>query len=235
MCSLVRREGSKRFDPRKAEDELPEDVRALPCVVIAAQSDQVCLGGSGRAAHPEAMQFLSIQELYASLRKTPGLFGVPGRKGAHIAPSIRIAALALLIGILGVLVLYKNVWMAEAHLSRLKGTHAILQEQSEWAIAVQAEMDSLRAETTKLNAERPQDIYLLLSSLAAVLGSEVRIRSLQVHGDSFQVEAIGANPLRLMERFREHPLFETVKLSQVIPDPRLGKERFSFSGVFHGR
>jgi hypothetical protein len=234
-CSLVRREGAEAFDPRGAESELPEDVRALPCLVIAAGSDQVGRGGTGTSAHHGAMPFLSIRDLSASLRKTPGLFGVPGRKGARVAPSIRIAALTLLVAVLGVLVLYKNVWLAEAHLSRLKRTRATLQEQSERAIAVQAAVDSLRAETAKLNAEKPQDIYLLLSSLALVLGSDVRVRSLQVHDDSFQVDAVGANPLRLMEKFREYPLFETVKLSQVIPDQQLGRERFSFSGVFHGR
>ncbi len=102
-------------------------------------------------------------------------------------------------------------------------------------MAVQKDVDALRAELSRMIAEEPPDLYSLLSELRRVLGSDVQIRSLKVQADSFVIEAISLNPLRLMQGFRGSTFFSSVKLSQVIPDPLSGKERFSFSGVFHAR
>ena len=100
---------------------------------------------------------------------------------------------------------------------------------------MQAEVESLAAERDRREARRPGDLYLLLSELSQALGDGVRLRSLSVRDDNFQGEAVGVNPLALMERFTAHAVFSAMKLSPVVPDGKSGRERFSFSGVFHGR
>ena len=234
-CRLVRRKEGGPRDLRETEDELPEDVRALPVLIIASNVELDQFRAEQRAVKPSLARYLSFQELSVIQRKADGLFGGPKRSHAIFNPVARIAGLACVIAALGVLAFYKNVWRAEDSCKKLKTVHSSLEIQSARALAVQKEVDALRAGLSRMAAEKPQDIYMLLSELTRVLGSEVQIRSLQVQTDSFQIEAVGTNPLKLMEGFRDNAFFSSVKLSQVVPDPRLGKERFSFSGVFHAR
>lgn len=125
--------------------------------------------------------------------------------------------------------------MAESREGALKKTYSVLESQIRRTLDLQKDVDALRAELARIDSARPQDLYLFLSELTGVLGEDVQIRSIQIQEDGFQIEAVGSNPLRLMEGFRNSALFDAVKLSQVVPDARSGKERFSFSGVFHAR
>lgn len=234
-CRLVRKKEGERFDLEDVEDTLPEDERALPVLVIASPAELTDLRAGQRADNSSDMRYLSFQELTSAQRRLDGLFGEARRARAMFTPAARIAGLAVVVAALGVLVFFKHVWLAEASCDRLKKTHSDLVKQSGRVMAVQKEVDALRAELSSMSAEKPQDIYLLLSELTRVLGSAVQIRDMQVQGDSFQIEAVGSNPLKLMEGFRDNAYFSVVKLSQVVPDPRSSRERFSLSGVFHAR
>ena len=66
-------------------------------------------------------------------------------------------------------------------------------------------------------------------------GRAARIRSITVRDDSFQLDATGNDPFRLMEGFKARDAFSAMKLSQVVPDADTRRERFSISGVFHDR
>ncbi len=110
-----------------------------------------------------------------------------------------------------------------------------MQNESLRTIAIQKDVEGLTAELAKIQGQKPQDLYLFFSELSAILGSGVTISSVEVNNGNFRIDAVGSNPLRLMEGFAGNPSFSGVKLSQSVPDERSGKERFSFSGVFHAR
>ena len=234
-CTVLTRKGQEPFQLEEAEAALPENIRMLPALVIAFEDElpafRAALGPDGASA----MRFLSVQELSRSQRKVEGFFSEPKRVRAVFAPGVRIAALAVITATLAALVFYKSVWRAEDNLGKLKRSNLVLVQQSAKATALQKEVDALRMELSRMSAEKPEDIYVFLSELTRVLGSEVLLRSLHIQSDTFQIEAVGSNPLKLMENFRENAFFDSVKLSQVVPDPRLGRERFSLSGVFHAR
>ena len=234
-CMLIRRKLGEPFDPQYAEVELPEDVRGLPVLVIAAEAELVNLREGQEANERSGAGYLSFQELSATQRKFEGLFGEPKRPRFILAAPARIVELALVVAALGVLLFYKNVWIAEESYEKLRRIHSTLEKQAGRTLAAQKAGDVLRAELSRMSAEKPQDVYLLLSELTRVLGGTVQVRGVRVQADSFQIEAVGSNPLKLMEGFRDNAFFASVKLSQVVPDPQSGKERFSFSGVFHGR
>jgi hypothetical protein len=123
----------------------------------------------------------------------------------------------------------------EDYSGRLKNLAETLEKGNQETLAAQKDLDTLLAEKARLDARTPRDIYLLLSELSTVLGDAARIQNITLRDASFQVDAVGTNPLRLMEGLKARASFSDLKLSQVVPDPKTGKERFSISGVFHDR
>jgi hypothetical protein len=147
-----------------------------------------------------------------------------------------LGGLSAAVLLLGVLTFFKYVGSVEAYDSRLRARAASLQAGNSRVLEVQGQIDGLTATAARLDAQQPRDLYLFLSELSAVLGDNARIRSLTVRDDAFQVDAAGTNSLKLMEGFTSRSSFAGMKLAQVVPDPRTGRELFSFSGTFlpHG-
>ncbi len=222
------------FKLDEAEESLPEEVRALPALLIALAEEIERIREASGDEQPH-VRFQSIPDLVKDHKRTLGLFDTRKRAPSVFTPAVRIGALAAAVAVLGLLVFYKAVAFTENRSQRLKALYASLQAQSGKVLQVQKETEALAAELSKMREDKPQDLYLLLSELSSVLGSEARIRSLTVRDNGFQAEAISASPLKLMEGFKDHAIFRDVKLSQVIPDARTGKERFSFSGVFDAK
>ncbi len=227
---VPREEGALDFGHVESVEQ--DDVRTLPLLLIACKEDIDRMRQQSPAAQP---QLLSFPELESGLRNVDGLFREKKRTPAILTPAARIAGLALIVAVLAVSVFFKRVWMEENRAAILVKTYSTLEKQSSRTIVLQKQVEGLRSELARLDSAEPQDLYLFLSELTRALGDDVQIRSLQVQGDSFQIEAAGSNPLKVMEGFRDSARFDAVKLSQVVPDVRSGKERFSFSGVFHAR
>jgi len=96
--------------------------------------------------------------------------------------------------------------------------------------ALQREVDSLQAELSALQADRPPDPGQVLAELVAVLGAGTRLESFSLENGFFQLEAVGNNPLQLMERFASHGAFEEVRLLQIIPQKDGARELFRVTG-----
>ena len=173
----------------------------------------------------------SFDELSSLQRKGDGVFQ-EHRKRPRIPRAVQFAAISFFIAAKAVLLLFKQVWREESGIADLRKVHTQLEIQSRTALALQKDVDDLQAELARLNAAEPVDAYRFLSELSRVLGENVQIRSIDLQGNAFRIEATGANPLRLMEGFQNNGLFKAVKLSQVVPDARTDRERFSFSGVY---
>jgi len=227
--STVRRLArGRRFDLAHEESRLKPGERVGRLVVVA------------RAAEAEGMErldgvtFTPFESLLGRRRSIDGIFG-PRKRKRDLPPASRIAVLAAALLLLGLLLFFKVVRSTESYDARLRAFAAGLQKSNQQVLAVEKEIDELQAQRARLDAEQPRDLYLLLSELSAVLGDNARIRTLSVRDDTFQIDASGVNPLKLMEGFASRPSFSGMKLSQVVPDPRTGRELFSFSGVYHAR
>ncbi len=222
------------FNLDEAEESLPDEVRVLPALLIAP-TEEIERIQEACSDEPPHVRFQSIPDLVKDHKRALGLFDTRKRAPSILTKAVRIGALAAAIAVLGLLVFYKAVAFAENRAQKLKALYSSLQAQSGKVLEVQKETEALAAELSRMREDKPQDLYLMISELSSVLGSEARIRSLTVRDNGFQVEAISGSPLKLMEGFKDHAIFRDVKLSQVIPDARTGKERFSFSGVFDAK
>jgi hypothetical protein len=184
---------------------------------------------------PEGLTLVSFLELAAGAGRQDGLFGERKRAPVLLSRPARMGVLAAAAAVLSILVFFKYVQSVEGRYESLKKRHVALEQEGRRVIAAQKEVEDLRTELAKMQAREPQDLYVLLSELSTVLGGDAQILSITVRERSFQIEALGKNPLKLMEGFRTRDAFKDVRLSQVVPDARSGKERFSFSGGFNAR
>ncbi len=226
--STVRRFArGRRFDLDK-EERHGEPGQSGGRIVVAAPAADIEV-----MERIEGVQYLSLETLPAP-RRGEGVFAPRARRSV-LPPALRLAALGAAVIVLGLLVFFKEVRTVESHDARLRALITTLEKGNLQVLAIQKEIDDLGARSARLTAQQPRDISLLLSELAAVLGDGARLRSLSVRDDSFQGDAVGTNPLTLMEGFKTHPFFTGMKLAQVVPDPKTGKELFSFSGVFSAR
>ena len=228
-CALVERE----------EEAVPESVcqgaRDLPIVIISAGKDFSCFADAGSPWKNQRVSRLGYRDLAALHRRPEGVFREGRKSNPFLTQPVRITGLSCGVVVLAALLLFKQAWQAEAAYAEAKETLSRLEMQSRAVLGLQKDVETLSARLAGMQAHRPLDVWLFLSELSRVLGGDARIRSLEVKGDAFRVEALGSNPLRLMETFRGNPFFSDLELSQVVPDARTGKERFSFSGVFRVR
>jgi hypothetical protein len=227
--SVVRRmTRGRRFDLSSEETRLSAEERTGRLTVVAPAEE---LQGMEKV---DGVSFLSLEALPGPRRSADGLFAAQGRLPV-VPPVARLVGMSAVLLLLGVMAFFKYVGSVEAYDARLKARAASLQAGNSQVLAVQGQIDTLTARAARLDAQQPRDLYLLLSELSAVLGDNALIRSLTVRDDGLQVDAAGTNPLKLMEGFKSRRTFTDIKLAQVVPDPKTGRELFSFSGTFRPR
>ncbi len=233
--TVQRRNGSDPFDMSKAEETLPEELRSLPAVVVAGSAELAGIREQLGTTLPEGVELLSFAELAAEAGKPDGLFEERKPTPVFLSRPARVGVLAGAVAVLSILLFFKYVASVEGRYESLKKKHTALEQEGRRVIAAQKEVADLGAELSRMQAHEPPDLYALLSELSSVLSGDAQILGITVRERSFQVEAVGRNPLKLMEGFRSRAAFKDVRLSQVVPDARSGKERFSFSGGFDAR
>lgn len=208
-----------------------DDEEGLAAAADAGDGLRTVFVAEGPEGSPPGAEFHALGRLAAAHRGA-GLFG-ERKRGVRLPPrGIRMAVLAAAVALLSVLAFYRRVGEAEAERDALKARYAALEREVGGALSRRKETEALEAEIRRIAARKPPDLYGFLSALAAVLDGDAVIRSLTVRDDGFRIEAVGSDSLRLMEGFGGNPAFRDVRLSQVVPEERTGRERFSFSGAF---
>jgi hypothetical protein len=208
-----------------AEEELPPEVRGIPAVCVVERL------GAWRI--PGGMQTVPLEELAREARRTAGLFR--GRKHGFFRAGAGAALLGAAAVVLAVCVFAKGVDRVERRAVDLGVAFARLEDESRRVLSIGKVVEDLEKAIARLDAMRPRDLYASLSELLEVLGEETQVVALTLRDEAFEVDAVGTNSLRLMERFQAHEGFGEVKLSHVIPDAQSGRERFSFAGSFRVR
>jgi hypothetical protein len=229
VSSVVQRyTRGRKFDFAREDAALVADA-AIGDAVLVAHGEYL-----SSLRLPEGVRALPLEKLLQRFRKGEGLFETNARVPKTSA-LLRLAGLSLAIALLCILVFVKYTNTVEARADELHALTLSLEKSGQNVLTLQREIEDLEAERDRLVERTPRDAYALLSELSRVLGDNARVRSISLQDDAFQVDALGTNPLSLMERFKEHPGFKNIKLAQVVPDARSGRERFSFSGAFDGR
>jgi len=174
----------------------------------------------------------ALEELPAAGKAGEPLFA-PRRRRRLPPLRIRLQAYAALLLVLGFFALKLSADRDLRYLERLQAAQAQLQARTAGTAALRQESTGLEEQLEALRGRRPADPYLVLSELTELLPPGSRIQSFVMEGRRFQLEAVGSNPLGLMEGFNASALLGRVKLSQIVPLQDSGRELFKITGVLN--
>jgi hypothetical protein len=164
-----------------------------------------------------------------TLKKTDYVFSVKN-KGPVVSQKILIPSLVLLCFLLAAALLHKNLAMKKTYHAELSTRVQQLERKNAQFFNLQHEIEGLEGELQTLDEKVPCNIYLLLSELSIVLGSDARVTRFLVESNMFQIEGVSPSPLLIMDRFEEREGFHGVKLSHIIPLENSGEKRFKVHG-----
>ena len=214
------------------------ELKTADCLLVCLGEEQEALAklvASRQSETGKLTVLSSAQALRQSARGPESLFA------AHKAPfpvprGLRLELGAALVLLLSLLAVKRGVDRDAAYLSGLRREMQAVQGRSSQALALEQEIAELQAQAAKLAGKRPADPFRVLSELQAVLGPGTRINSFVLDRGSFQMEAVGSDPLRLMEVFKSRgDAFEKVKLIQIVPLKDSSRELFRITGYAHAQ
>ncbi len=213
---------------------LPE----VDCLLVCPEREQGELREllSARLQEGAALTVLSTtQALGRSARGPAPLFAAPKAR-FPVPRGLRLELGAALVLLLLFLAAKHGADRDGAQLDSLRREMQAAQGRSSQVVALEQEVQGLQARSAKLARTRPPDPYQVLSELQAVLGAGTRINSFILERGTFQLEALGTDPLRLMEVFKTRgQAFENVKLIQIVPTKDSRRELFRITGYVHAK
>jgi len=214
------------------------DLKAADCLLVCPEQEQEALRKlvAPLQSEPGTLTVQSwTQVLRRNARGPEPLFA--GRKASFPVPrSLRLELGAALILLLSFLALKRSVDRDAPQLASLRREMQMVQGRSTQVLALEQEIEELKARSAAPGRVRPADPYRVLSELQAVLGPGTRINSFVLDRGTFQLEAVGHDPLRLMEVFKSQgESFENVKLIQIVPLKDSSRELFRITGYAHAQ
>lgn len=171
---------------------------------------------------------ITMADKIAAPLKNQSLFQLRKRRNLLL---INLCLITLLI-LLSQLMFYRQIRLDEQYRTDLKKSIALISEKNARISSSREEMESLVLEYEKLLSEKPLNIYSFLSDLSFALGSDVKIDSLILKNNSFQLNGKGVNPLGKMENFQNNSSFHSVIPYQVKNIQGSQRESFSLTGMY---
>ncbi len=209
-----------------------ENGTARKWVAVCPDQERELLAGEmeRQLGDGSSLEVVSTGEALRRMGRRPAFLFEPHRRGRMPPQKVRVQLLAFAILLLAVLAFKRSVDEDLRYLSRLKQAAHSQRSRSAQVMTLRQETDALEAELARLRKQRPVDAYLVLSELQSVLARGTRIQSFVIEKSSFQIEAVGSDTLQLMEAFRSRPLFDNVKLLQIVPVKASNQELFRITG-----
>jgi hypothetical protein len=214
------------------------DLSNADCLLVCAAEEQepIRAAVAARLAEPGALGVLpTAQALRRSARGPEPLFTVR-RTRFPLPRGLRLELGAALVLLLLFLAVKHGVDREVSQRDSLRRDLQAVQGRTSRVVALEREVQGLQARAEQLRRARPADPYRVLSELQAVLGTGTRINSFILQQGTFQLEAVGSDPLRLMEVFKSRgQAFENVKLIQIVPLKNSSRELFRITGYAHAQ
>ena len=154
----------------------------------------------------------------------------PKRKNTRINRKTRLSIMGVVALLLGCLLFKKSVDRLEDYSERLNASILDVERKTSALVVVQEDIEELEGILSTLKTRKPIDMYEILSELYSIMPKETRIVSFVVEGESFQLQALGQNPLTLMDRFKDSEILVQTTLVQIVPVVGTDVERFSIKG-----
>ena len=234
-CFAVKRGGDSAADLSQLATLASADLASADCVAVCSEEEVPALRGllSARLGESGTLTVLPAQEALSRLGKGPDLLFERRKSGPRVPRRLRIQLLLGLTLLLSFLAIKRSVDHDAARLAQLRKELQAVQGRTTQVVALQQEIDALKAQAAVLNKQRPADPYRVLAELRSILQPGTRINSFVIEKGFFQMEAVGANALQLMEAFKDRASFENVKLVQIVPMKSTNLELFRITGFAH--
>jgi hypothetical protein len=214
------------------------DLSKADCLLVCPEQEQEALRVllASRQSESSTLKVQSWTQALRRIARGPEPLFAARKAPFPVPRSLRLELGAALVLLLAFLALKRSVDHDASQLSSLRREMQAVQGLSTQALALAQEIEELKAQSAQLARKRPADPYRVLSELQAVLGPGTRINSFVLDRGSFQMEAVGSDPLRLMEVFKSRgESFENVKLIQIVPLKDSSRELFRITGYAHAQ
>ncbi len=210
-----------------------DDLTDTDCLLICPAQEQAELRKllAGRLTESATLTTMSTIDALGRLARGPEPLFAPPKARFPVPRSLRLELASALVLLLLFLAFKRGADQDAARLASLRQSLQAAQGRSTQALALEAEIEALKARSAAMQGRRPADPYRVLAELASVLGAGTRINSFVLQRGTFQLEAVGADPLRLMEVFKGRgEVFRDVKLIQIVPLQNADRELFRITG-----
>jgi hypothetical protein len=232
--AVVQREGNLQLTLRKAVNLFPEDNGNFTFIAVCSRSEH---GDVEKAIakifnNEVAFDYLFLETvLSTTTNRIDYLFYPKRRKAAFLHSKWSFALLFVVSFFLLGLAINKKIVNYRSHFSMLSEQINILQSARLKTISLKEEVEKLELRWARLNEKTPNNTYQILSELSTIFDGDMQISHIVIDRGALQIEAVGQNPLYLMEKFKSNGHFQDVKLTQSVPINGTFKERFRVIGI----
>ncbi len=231
-AAAIRRSGSFEKDWDTLSNSIPGDLGQPRWVALCAEPDREAIRKKLAPLAPGCVRIAPFSEIRSGPSRRESLFAPP-RDPLGIIPHASLPILGLLILVLASLVLKKGIDREERYARELHTALAEREQAAARLTALQNDIVSMEQSLARLQDRRPVQPYEVLSDLGSLLGPDTSIKSFILSNGSFQLEAVGSDPLDKMERFRGEPRFTSVRLLQIVPVKDSELNAFRMTGKVH--
>lgn len=194
------------------------------------EEGQLRLQAERQAGHYQTLDFVPIQSAFQRTQKKRQYLFREKKKKRIVPPRLRIQLFLFVVLLLGSLLFRKSVGRLEGYAGRLHANLGSFEQSTAQLVSLRTEGEALEEQLGDLLKRRPIDPYRVLGELKDVMDDGSTIQSFILETDLFQIEALGPNPLLLMEKFKDRDLFRDVKLMQIVPVSGSANELFRITG-----
>jgi len=233
FSSVINRDESFENNFQKILTLLPENTEDCSLSFICAQEEKDALNESiRRSLGPKrSYSMVSIEELLRSLNRKSGFLFSEKHKKRTVPHTLVIFLFTAIVLALSILILDKEIQRKEVYFEQLENRMRSYEHRTLSVKSLENELKALDNRWMDLRGRAPVNIYHILSELSSIIEGRAVITYFVIEKDSFQFEAVGQNPLDLMDTFRMNENFQSIKLLQSIPVQGTNKERFKVIGV----
>lgn len=228
-AAAIRRGASFEEDWAKVSSGIPSHLGKPRWVALCGDRDREAIQGTLAPAGSGSVRIVRYADIRLRPSRRQSLFALP-RDPRGIVPRVSLPVLGLLVLVLASLVVKKGVDREASYARALQKALVERERTNARLTELQNEIETMGTSLAQLRGRQPVQPYEVLSELASLLGADTSIRSFVLENGSFQLEAVGSNPLDKMEQFRSGGRFANVRLLQIVPLKDSQQELFRMTG-----